>query len=105
MDNAEKAVVKAYSELEKKQSAHKESLQNESDKHVVFQLWSVMRIAKFAFKIKRTELKLAKSDYKFAKKAAKKAGQKANKESVVAETHASKPVEKKKKAAKKPASA
>ena len=103
VDNAEKASEKAYSDFEKKQLAYKEAIHNESAKHVLFQIRSAVKIAKLTFKIKRTAFKLAKHDYKFAKKATKKAGQKANKENAVAETHASKPVEKKTKATKKPA--
>ncbi len=94
-DTAEKAAEKAYADFEKKQAAYKEALHNEPAKNVFFQIWSDMKIAKFTFKIKYASLKLAKYDYKFAKKAAKKLGQKANKESVVTEeASASKQVEK-----------
>ena len=91
--------------LKKKQTAYKEALQNEPAKNVFFQIWTAMKIAKLTFKIKRAALKLAKYDYKFAKKAAKKLGQKASKESVVTEANASKQVEKKAKAPKKAAAA
>lgn len=104
-DSAEKAAEKAYSDFEKKQTDYKEALQNEPAKNVFFQIWTDMKIAKLTFKIKRAALKLAKYDYKFAKKAAKKLGQKASKESVVTEANASKQVEKKAKAPKKAAAA
>ena len=104
-DSAEKAAEKAYSDFEKKQTDYKEALQNEPAKNVFFQIWTDMKIAKLTFKIKRAALKLAKYDYKFAKKAAKKLGQKASKESVVPEANASKQVEKKAKAPKKAAAA
>jgi len=100
-DSAEKAAEMAYADFEKKQIAYKEALQNEPAKNVFFQIWSAMKIAKLTYKIKRTALKLAKYDHKFAKKAVKKGGQKANKESVVTEVNASKQVEKKVKATKK----
>lgn len=104
-DSAEKAAEKAFADFEKKQTAYKEALQNEPAKNVFFQIWTDMKIAKLTFKIKRAALKLAKYDYKFAKKAAKKLGQKASKESVVTEANASKQVEKKAKAPKKAAAA
>lgn len=101
VESAEKAAEKAYADFEKKQTAYKEALQNEPAKNVFFQIWSAMKIAKLTVKIKRAAFKLAKYEYKFAKKAAKKMGQKANKETVVTEANASKQVEKKVKATKK----
>ena len=97
-DTAEKAALKALADFEKKQSAYKEALQNEPAKNVLRQIRSAVKIAKLTCKIKREEYKLAKSEYRFARKAAKKDGQKAGREAVVATVGTSGPKARKAKA-------
>lgn len=101
VNKADQAAEKAYADFEKKQSAYKETVENESAKNVLFQAWTAVKIARLTYKIKRAEYKLAKSNLRFAKKAAKKDDQKTGKEVAATVVPAPKPKVKKVKETKK----
>lgn len=76
----EKSVQKAWTDYEKKNAAYEDALNHESDKITLAGLQAAAKIARFVYKIKRVEHKLAKVDLKALLKANKKAEQKAGKD-------------------------
>ena len=73
---AEKSTQKAWADYEKKSEAYEEGLKQQSDKITLLGLLAAAKIAKFTYKIKRTEHKLAKANWKVASKADKKSAEK-----------------------------
>lgn len=76
----EKSVQKAWTDYEKKNTAYEDALNQQSDKITLAGLRAATKIARFVYKIKRVEHKLAKVDLKALVKATKKAEQKASKD-------------------------
>lgn len=70
--NSEKNAKKARTDYEKKRQTFDEALKTDADKLTLHTLWSAVKIAKYTYKIKRVEFKLAKLTWKTATKADKK---------------------------------
>lgn len=77
---AEKSVQKARADYDKKSTAYEDALKQQSDKITILSLQVAAKIARWTFKIKRMQYKLAKANWKAAEKAGKKAELKASKE-------------------------
>ncbi len=77
---AEKSVQKAWADFEKKSAAYEDALKQSSDKITLLGLLASTKIAKFTYKIKRTEHKLAKATWKAALKTDKKSVEKSGEE-------------------------
>lgn len=80
----EKQLDKACAAYDQKVAAYEEAEKQHSDKITLRGLLAAVKIAKFTYKIKRIEHKLAKTNWKAASKADKKAVQSAGKETVKA---------------------
>jgi len=72
--SAEKSAQKAWEDHEKKVAAYEDALKQQSDKITLLGYLAATKIAKFTYKIKRVEYKLAKANWKADKKAAEKPG-------------------------------
>ncbi len=71
-ETAKKAAAKALISYEKQLAACEEARDKKLDKNAIFELVTALKIAKFVWKIKKTEQKLAKHHLKAAEKAAPK---------------------------------
>lgn len=76
---AEKSVQKARADYEQKSAAYEAGLKQESDKPTLRSLKAAAKIAKLTLKIRRTEHKLAKSNWKASEKLDKKSAVQAGK--------------------------
>lgn len=70
--SAEKASVKALADYEKKLAVCGEADGKKLDKFAAYELIAALKIAKFTYKIKKTQHKLAKNALKVAEKVEKK---------------------------------
>ena len=75
----EKSAQKAWLDYEKKSAAYEDAWKQKLDKITLLGLLSAAKIAKFTYKIKRTEHKLAKANWKASSKADKKSVEKTTK--------------------------
>ena len=76
---AEKSAQNAWADYEAQHAAYEEALKHPADKAALLTLWAAAKIAKLTYKIRRTEHKLAKAQWKASAKSDKKAVEKPGK--------------------------